>query len=215
MITTIFWDNDGVLVDTERLYFQATQEAMASVGVTLDEAKYVEFFLARSSGVWHLAAEHGVSESELERLRHKRGVRYTELLRLETEAMAGAEAALERLAPHTTMGVVTTSHREHFDIIHRQTGFMRYFDFVLSREDYKHSKPDPEPYLRALELTGSQRENCVVIEDSPRGLIAAKAAGLRCWVIPTALSQLGDFTLADQVFADISQVASTLAAQWE
>ena len=50
MIKAIFWDNDGVLVDTERLYFQATQETLESVGVSLNQEHYIEFFLRQGTG---------------------------------------------------------------------------------------------------------------------------------------------------------------------
>src|SRR4051812_621954 len=59
MIKAIFWDNDGVLVDTERLYFRATQETLDAAGVLLDHEQYVEFFLRQGRGAWHLLEERG------------------------------------------------------------------------------------------------------------------------------------------------------------
>jgi HAD superfamily hydrolase (TIGR01509 family) len=203
MFKAIFWDNDGILVDTERLYFQATQETLASIGIQLDQATYHDFFLAQSSGAWHLAQSQGVSDDRIEALKAARNDVYSQLLRDHATAMDGAEHVLQTLAPRLTMGVVTSSHRDHFEIIHRITGFKQYFDFVLAREDYQDSKPNPEPYLKAIERVGLPPEACVAIEDSERGLIAAKAAGLACWVIPTPLSQTGDFAAADRVLAHI------------
>ena len=65
----IFWDNDGVLVDTERLYYKATREVLAQVGVLLDEVVYAQLFLKESRGAWHLAAEKGVPITIIEGLR--------------------------------------------------------------------------------------------------------------------------------------------------
>lgn len=209
-IKAIFWDNDGVLVDTERLYFEATRQVLASVDVHLDHGTYREFFLKQSQGAWHLAAEQGLSAVHVETLRLERNQVYSELLRQQATAIDGAEMTLQRLTTRFTMGVVTTSHRDHFDIIHDRTGFRQYFDFILTREDYGQSKPDPEPYLCALEQVGCQPEECVVVEDSERGLLAAHAAGLRCWVIPTALNHAGDFRLADRVLGHISEVVTHL-----
>jgi len=80
MIKAIFWDNDGVLVDTERLYFLATQQTLATVGVPLTKEQYIELFLVQGKGAWHLAAEKGVSPSAIEQLRHERNTLYSTLL---------------------------------------------------------------------------------------------------------------------------------------
>lgn len=62
--------------------------------------------------------------------------------------------------------------------------------------------------MRALELSGLSPEKCLVIEDSERGLIAAKSAGLQCWVIPTAMTKLGDFLKADRILNSIKEIPS-------
>src|SRR5712691_10523196 len=80
MLKAIFWDNDGVLVDTERLYFRATQHVLATVGVLLTQAQYIDLFLVQGKGAWHLAAEKGVSPSAIAQLRHERNTLYSTLL---------------------------------------------------------------------------------------------------------------------------------------
>ena len=206
MFQAIFWDNDGVLVNTEHLYFQATQQVLASVGIDLDAETYRDFFLKQSQGAWHVAAANGISQSRLAALRTERNALYSRLLQEADITMDGVAPVLQNLAQRFAMGVVTTSHRDHFEIICRRTDFFPLFDFVLVREDYGQSKPDPEPYLKALQLAGCPPESCLVIEDSERGLTAAKAAGLTCWVIPTDLTRTGDFSAADKVLEHISQV---------
>ena len=67
----ILWDNDGVLVETEHLYFEATRDVMSEAGVELDQETYREYFLKRSSGAWHLIAERGYSEADIARMREK------------------------------------------------------------------------------------------------------------------------------------------------
>jgi HAD superfamily hydrolase (TIGR01509 family) len=108
------------------------------------------------------------------------------------------------------MGVVTSSQRGHFEIIHAATGLLRYFDFVLTREDYENSKPDPEPYLAGIAKTGFSAHECIAVEDTPRGLTAATGAGLKCVVIPNALTIGGDFTTAHQVLRDIRELPAAL-----
>jgi HAD superfamily hydrolase (TIGR01509 family) len=211
VIEAIFWDNDGVLVDTEHLYFEATRRALSSAGVVLTEALFHELFLVQDRGAWHLAAAAGVAPDGLARLRSERDALYRELLQRDGLVLHGVEAALSRLAARFRMAVVTSSRGDHFEVIHRRTNLLRFFEFVLTREHYARSKPDPEPYLAALARVGLPPSACLVIEDSERGLRAAKAAGLACWVIPTALTRAGDFRAADRVLASVGDVAIALA----
>lgn len=210
VIKAIFWDNDGVLVDTEHLYFEATRRVLATVGVELTEALFHQLFLVENRGAWHLAEAAGVGPDDLARLRARREALYDELLHRDGLVIDGVEAALAALEGRFRMAIVTSSHRDHFETIHARTGLLRFFDFVLTREQYGRSKPDPEPYLAALARTGLAAEECLVIEDSERGLRAAKAAGLACWVIPTASTRAGDFGAADRVLGSVGEVAAGL-----
>jgi hypothetical protein len=100
----ILWDNDGVLVDTERWYFKATREVLAEVGIELTEALYFEHFLANSGGAWHLAAARGLSASAITSLRHDRNERYQFFLEHQPIAIPGVRETLQALRPQFTMG---------------------------------------------------------------------------------------------------------------
>ena len=202
----VFWDNDGVLVDTEVLYFRATRQAFATAGVELTEEMYHRFFLKQSAGSLLLANEYGLAEDLTTKLRQKRNRMYAQLLQREPLARPGVEQTLTTLKKSMIMGVVTSSHADHFSLIHDRTGFGRFFDFVINGDDVAETKPSPEPYLMAVRRSGCPPQACVAIEDTERGLQSAKAAGIECWVIPTALSRFGDFRLADKVLDSVSDV---------
>lgn len=210
MIKAIFWDNDGVLVNTEELYFQATERVLGEVGIALTSRDYMQFFLVESRGAWHLAAERGVSAAEIARLRERRNAVYGELLGNGSLVIDGVVPLLDALRGNYTMGVVTSSRRDHFDIIHRTTGLLGYFDFVLTSDDCTHTKPHPELYENAVARSGFSADECVAIEDSARGLAAAAGAGVRCVVIPTSLTRGSDFSGAHRVLAGIAEVPSVL-----
>jgi HAD superfamily hydrolase (TIGR01509 family) len=208
MIKGIFWDNDGVLVDTERLYFQATRDIMTAAGVPLTEADYREYFLRQGLGAWHLIP--GVSDEQVALLRQTRNDRYSELLRQQACAIDGAAETLAGLHGNYVMGVVTSSRRDHFDLIHERCDLLRYFDFVLTSDDFTRTKPHPDPYLMAVDRSGVDPDRCVAIEDSERGLEAATRAGIRCIVIPTPMTRGGDFAAAARVVDRIADVPAAL-----
>lgn len=206
----LLWDHDGVLVDTERLYFQANREVLAGVGATLSEADYRYYLLVAGTGTWHLAAARGCSAAEIAELKHRRDERYQELLRGEDVTIPGVAELLAELHPRVRMAIVTSSRRADFDTIHARTTLTRHFELILAREDYRAAKPDPEPYATAVGRLGLHASECLVIEDSERGLSAAKAAGLTCWVIPSSLTRDSDFSTADRRFEDLRSLRRSL-----
>ena len=208
MIDTILWDHDGVLVSTEHLYFQATAETLAGAGVTLTLQQYQQFHLVESRGSWHLAGH--LSQAEVDRLRRQRTARYIEMLTTGDVLVPGAVDLLKRLKPRYRMAVVTSSLREPFDAIHRTSGLRDLVEFVLTNEDYSASKPDPEPYLTAVARLGVAKENCLVVEDSTRGLTAARAAGLRCWIIRSDITTGLNFEGAERQFDSLAEVGEAL-----
>jgi HAD superfamily hydrolase (TIGR01509 family) len=211
-LDAILFDNDGVLVDTEGLYFRANREVLAGVGVALSEDDYAELFLRSGRGAWHLAEARGHAPDAIEALRAARDRRYAELVSAEEVVMPRAREIVAALRDRYRLAIVTSSEPEPFARTHARTGLLEHFELVLTRDHYARSKPDPEPYLRAVERLAVAPERCLVIEDSERGLAAAKAAGLRCWVIPSRLTLGGRFDAADAVLADLGAAAARLLA---
>lgn len=206
----ILWDNDGVLVDTERWYCQATREVFAGVGIDLTAALYFEYFLSRSSGTSKFGCANGLSEAEIAEVQRARNARYLQMLEQEYITIAGVREALALLRPHFAMGIVTGSRRQHFEAIHRRSGLLEFFDFAITREDYAQSKPAPDPYLAAVARSGLPAGRCLAIEDAPRGLLAAQAATVDCWVVPTELTSPAMFPGAARVLDSISDLPALL-----
>ncbi len=212
MIKAILWDNDGVLVDTEHLYFQATREVLAEVDVSLSEQDYIEYLLRDSRGAWHLAEDAGVTADRIEALKLKRNDRYGNLLATDTHIIDGVQETLATLHDQYAMGIVTSSRRDHFDIIHARTGLLDYFSFVVAGGDYERSKPAPDPYIAGLQRMDLATDQCVVIEDSERGLQSARSAGLRCLVIPSGMTRGGDFAGAAAILQSVREVPDAIEA---
>lgn len=210
MIRAVFWDNDGVLVDTEKLYFQATRELLLRAGVTLTEPLFRRISLLEGRSAFDLAEAKGVPRAEIDKLHEERNRRYTELLNGGVRILDGVREALGALQGRVLMGIVTSSRKVHFDAIHSETGLLPWFDFVLTREDYGLSKPNPEPYLLAVRKSGFAAEECVVIEDSERGLQSALAAGIRCLIVPNDLTRGAEFAGAWRILNSSREIPAEI-----
>jgi len=207
----VFWDNDGVLVDTERLYFDATRQVLASANIPLTRDEYVELFLRQGRGAWHLAEQRGIDVEEIDRLRRERDALYGRLLGEGSHAIDGVEEVLATLHGRVVMGIVTSSRRDHFDLIHQSSGLLRYFDFVLTAGDYLQTKPQPDPYLAAIARSGFDADECIAVEDSERGLQSALAAGVRCIIVPTTLTRECAFAGAHCVVARAAYIPKVIS----
>lgn len=208
----LLWDHDGVLVDTEPLYFEATRDALAAVGIELPEPLYLEY-MAAGRTLWRVAREHGVDEPRIALMRRERDARYRELLRTRPIEIPGVEEVLEELASRHRMAIVTTSRRTDFELIHASRDLVRHFEFVLTVEDYPRAKPEPDPYLAGLARFGADPSQALVLEDSARGLAAACAAGLDCLVIANPFTASHDFSGAWRVVDSVRRVPEVLAGE--
>ena len=208
MIKAILWDNDGVLVDTERLYYRATKDVLAGIGFDLTEELFVQHLLIESRGPWHLL--NGYTDEQIQAMRKQRNELYSHYLASEKTVMDGVEEVLAELHGKYIMGIVTSSLKEHFEIIHSNTGLLKYFDFVVAAGDYTNYKPHPEPYLVAMEKAGVTADECIAVEDSLRGVLAATGAGIRCYVVPHGLTQNSDFSQAYKVLTNLRDLLGEL-----
>jgi HAD superfamily hydrolase (TIGR01509 family) len=191
----ILFDNDGVLVETELWYFRANERAMKELGVTLELEYYLEL-MKHGGNWWELAQEKGVTVEEINRARERRSGYYQHYLRSENIFIDGVEEVLSELSNDYRMGIVTTSRRVDFELIHHEQKLTRYMDFILCEEDYPRAKPHPDPYLKGLERFGAQAHEAIVVEDSQRGLTAAVSAGIECAVVKNDFTASHDFSAA-------------------
>jgi HAD superfamily hydrolase (TIGR01509 family) len=208
-IRAVLWDQDGVLVNTEPLYFEANREVLARHGVELTDREYAARFLEQAQGLQVILAERGMLD-RLEAIRNERDNRYGELLRTECGLLPDAGEALRALHGKVRQCMVTSSYRHNVEAADRRVGFLRYMEFAIAHGDFKESKPSPEPYRKAVARLGIEPASCVAIEDSPRGLAAATAAGIRCLVVPHGLTARYSFGGAWRVFGSLAEATPFL-----
>lgn len=201
----ILWDNDGVLVDTEPVFFEACRRVLKQCGVEATWEMFEEISLKQGESLLPLS---GLEGTALEALFAERDVVYGELLETEQILVDGVGDVLRSLAGTCAMGIVTASQRVHFDVIHRRSGLLGHFDFVLTREDYAKSKPHPDGYLLGIERSGVPADECIAVEDSPRGVEAARRAGIDCVLLGAGEGDAGSGAAVAAVSPQTRRAAS-------
>lgn len=198
MLRGVVFDMDGVLVDSEPLAYEALRRVMAHHGVTYTASDNEEF-IGRTTAdcVRTLRQRHGlgVDASALAR-------DYLEallgLIRTRTTPMPGVLEVLERLATNGyRMAVASSSEPEVIGETLRALGVERRFATVISGVEVSRGKPAPDVFLEAARRLDLLPEECLAVEDSRNGLLAAKSAGMTCVVLPCALTAGQRFDEAD------------------
>lgn len=207
-LQAILFDSDGVLADTERVFFEATRAAFGRAGVTLEDARWARWYLAEGRRSREVARLLGIAPSVVEELIEFRDGCFWSRVDAGGLVFPGVRETLAGLAGRFRLAVVTGASRDHFDRVHASTGLAGFFETIIAREDYEQPKPHADAYLAALERLGLEPGRCLAVEDSPRGAAAAVAAGIRCCVVPTALT---DAALCPGGCLTLSRVADLAA----
>lgn len=204
----ILFDNDGVLVDTEYLFYLASAQILHENGIDLGEKEFAELSIVQGRSMAEIiVTQGGRSEAYAEQERQRRNVLYDEMLMEKRNELVipGVPEALDALHKKFRIGIVTCCQTMHFKTIHEVSGLKKYFDFVVGDDDFVLHKPHPEPYLTALKTAGVTAECAIAVEDSERGILSAKRAGIETVAIPRGLSLYGSFTEADHRLDHIGQ----------
>jgi len=205
----ILFDNDGVLVETEPLYYKASKRALKEFfDVDVSFEQYMKL-MTDGKGVW-VAAPNATKE-QVDIARDQRDIYYQEYLKTENLAIDNIHKILEKLSKNYKMGIVTTSRRVDFEIIHKNRGITDFMEFVLCVEDYTEAKPHPEPYLKGLELFNAKKDEVVVVEDSERGLISAFSANIECIIVHNEFTKTQDFSKAKHYIKSLEDLHSLLS----
>ncbi|AXX84817.1 HAD family hydrolase [Aliarcobacter skirrowii] len=205
----ILFDNDGVLVETEKWYFEANKKALKLLGLNL-EMEFYQNIMVKGGSAFELALLHNIEHNIIEKHRSIRDSFYQEFITTKDISIQNVKDTLKELSKRYKMAIVTTSRRVDFELIHKNSGITNFMDFVLCVEDYKRAKPHPDPYLKGLEKFNSKDFEAIVVEDSQRGLESSKRANIDCIVVKNEFTQKQDFSKADYFINNIEELKKLL-----
>lgn len=206
----VVFDNDGVLVDSERLANTILAELLTEAGLpyTLDEA--VRDFMGGSMASMRTKAEASLGSplpADLEDRYHQR--LFDGFAHL--QAVPGVEAVLDALdAAGTPYCVASSGTHQRIRTALSAVGFWARFEGrVFSAEDVAHGKPAPDLFLHAAAAMDTKPDACVVIEDSPLGVEAANAAGMTVFGY-AAMTPPERLATADEIFKEMTALPALL-----
>ena len=175
------FDWDGVIIDSASAHEISWERLADELGKTLPENHFLRGFGKRNEVIFPEILQWSQDPAEIQIWSRRKEALYREVVAEEgVRILPGARNYLSSLKQAGIPAVVGTStQRENVELIFDMEGLRDFFSGVVSSEDVKYGKPDPEVFLKAAELTNLSPEKCVVFEDAPYGVEAAKAGGIK------------------------------------
>jgi beta-phosphoglucomutase-like phosphatase (HAD superfamily) len=177
-IRAVVFDLDGLMFDTEALFFKVSSEMLAARGKEFTPEIMQAMIGRRATDAGHALKTMTGLHEPVEVLLADVRERFYALMDTAVHPTPGLFVLLERLNRLALpRAVATSSGRAYAERLLRQHGLLKQFGFLLGAEDVSHGKPDPEIYAKAIERLAVPARSVMVLEDSPAGLAAARSAG--------------------------------------
>jgi HAD superfamily hydrolase (TIGR01509 family) len=210
MIKTVIFDMDGVIVDTEPVHHYAYNQHFKQLGINITPEVYSTFTGNSTKNIFERLKEEFSLSEEVQHLVDTKRNLFNDAFDSKEDLflLEGVEDLIKDLHSNGMQLVLASSSATvTINRIFNRFGLHKYFTHIVSGEDFPKSKPHPAIFLKAAELSGTPVENCVVIEDSTNGIMAAKAAGIYCIGYKSFHSKRQDYSLSDMVVSEFKELS--------
>ena len=218
-IRAVIFDFDGVIADSEGLHFETFAATLRRAGLDITRAeadrKYIGLSDDRCFEQVLREAGRDASEEERDRLVEQKTALYQANVH-RIELCPGARELIEAAGRRYPLAISSSARKDEIELVLRRHEIGQHFPILVSSDDGLASKPHPGPYLKAQELLRASEldslapEECLVIEDSPRGIEAAKKAGMQCVAVTHTFPE-ERLTAADRVVKSLFAISSEWA----
>jgi beta-phosphoglucomutase len=177
----VIWDLDGTLIDSSHYHWEAWQAVMEAENFKLTYEQYVADFGKRNDEILRGRLGADLPDDFIARVSLAKEEVYRDLIRTKgLDLLPGAAYWLERLkAEGWRQALATSAPRGNIDAVFAALGLEKFFDAVISSEEVKAGKPEPDVFLAAAARMDVAPPDCIVIEDAPAGVEAARRAGMK------------------------------------
>ena len=185
-MNTIIFDMDGLLIDSEPLWYEAAQESLKMFKVSIEEEEYNKTTGLRTPEfLHHWFTVLDIDHSHIESTEKDIVQRVVSKVIEKGTVMKGVEKTLELVAENgCKIGLASSSPMNVIEAVLSKTSLSKHFKAISSAEHLPYGKPNPQVFLNCAELLNSHPTPCICVEDSFNGMIAAKSARMKCIIVP-------------------------------
>lgn len=209
MIKTVIFDMDGVIVDTEPVHQYAFTTHFKALNIDVTPEMYASFTGNSTKNVYQRLKETFGLEHEIEALIAAKRQIFNDAFdqKDDLDMLLGVHDLIQDLYNSGVQLILASSSAKvTIARIFKRFGLDQYFSHLVSGEDFPKSKPHPAIFLKAWELSRHEKSECIVIEDSAAGILAANAAGIFVIGYESVNTKLQDLSSADRVISDFREL---------
>ncbi len=202
----ILWDMDGVISDSYSLHFAAWQETFVKRGIEFTKEDFTKLFGTRNDFIVRSVMGKKLPERDVQIVVQEKEETFRQNATGNIKPFPGVVRLLNILKKgNFKLGLASSAPKENIDLAFSELNLTGIFNCIVSGQEVTKSKPSPQIYLLAAKRLGVIPNDCVVIEDSPLGVKAAKTAGMKCLAITNTHSRQ-ELEEADRVVDSLENV---------
>lgn len=210
MLKAVIFDMDGVIIDSEPTHMKLENEAYKKLGIDVSTDEHHSFVGTTSYYMWEvLKNKYKLNQTLEELVDYDRNIYFKYLVSDECEIILinGVKELIKDLHENgVKLAIASSSPLNVIEAVAKKFKIEQYFEAFVTGDFVKKSKPEPDIFIFASEKLGVNPRNCVVIEDSHNGVLAAKKAGMKCVGINSDHEGSQDISMADLVINSFKEV---------
>ena len=213
-IKAILFDHDGTIADSEQAHFEMWREVLHKYNVELSHEEYKSQYagIPTTENAKTIVENHSLDVEPITLVLAKTQITNAYLAEQAFPLMSGAlESVRYFYEQGLQVGIVTGAGREGVNITLKNHGFEKYVSVVVSGDDVEHSKPAPDCYLLAADKLGRQPSECLAIEDTYNGSLAAIRANMKCIGVSSSHSVRDAFSKTVYECSDLGKATKWIA----
>jgi beta-phosphoglucomutase len=199
------FDLNGTMIDDMHFHNKVWHQILTEdlkADLSMEEVK-LQMYGKNHELLERIFGEGYFTIEEADRLSKEKELRYQKLFLPHLKLIDGLEDVLEKASgQNIKMGIGSAAIMFNIDFVLDNLGIRHYFDAIVSADDVTKSKPDPETFSKGAEILGLKPSECIVFEDAPKGVEAARNAGMEC-VVLTTMHEKDEFSQYDNIIGYI------------
>ena len=207
-VKAVIFDMDGVIIDSEPIHFEVDMQTMREFGVNISKDELNKYVWTTNEYMLNdLINKYKIQKSIKEILEYKMELTIRRIKETKINAISGIHELLISLKHNNIKTAIgSSSPKELIITVIEKFQLGKYFNCIVSGDEVKEGKPKPDIYLEVSKRIGVNQEECIVIEDSRNGVLAAKNAGMKCFGFRNVNSGNQDLSKADIIVDSIRNI---------